>query len=493
MLEYSTPVSVVWFKRDLRLTDHAALERAISIGNPILLLYIHEPSVFQSPHYSPRHERFVWESIVDLKQEASKRNWKFFAVESEVEQVFEKLLFVFGDIRVISHEEIGLEITYSRDRKMQQWFRKRNIIWEELPYSGIRRKLKNRQDFNAYWYGYMSQTLCAYQLTIQSEKVESPSPWKQWSLDFEMKEKPKVEGITQVGGSSFAWKYLKSFLNKRIEAYGRSISKPGPARTGCSRISPYLAWGNISLREVYQFQKNHPQKAKQKRNFNQFASRLRWREHFMQKFEQECAMEFYPVNKGYLHVEYPNNQENIERWQTGNTGIPLVDACMRSLINTGYLNFRMRSMLVSFLTHHLGESWETAAYHLSKLFLDFEPGIHFPQIQMQAAVTGINTIRIYNPTKQAEDHDPKGEFIKMWVPELAKLEVPQLFEPWKLTLMEQQFMGFELGRDYPFPVVDMKKSHAQARERLWGRKKTVRVRLDTKRILEKLTLPSRKN
>lgn len=464
---------VLWFKRDLRLFDQPLIEFAIERGRPVILLYIFEGSVFHSEHYSARHHRFVWESIEEMRRMAYLKNHVLYAVESEAIDVFTALKKAVGNYEVVSAQEVGLEVTYKRDRQLKEWFHAQNIPWKEIKYSGIRRGLQSRKGFNEYWYSYME----AQQHDSDLEKIQRYEnvQWNEWTNQNELKEKPIVEGITQKGGTLLAFKYLNSFLNERIYSYARSISKPEESRTGCSRISPYLAWGNISLRQVYQAQYWASKEAKNKRNFSQFASRLRWREHFMQKFESECEMEFVSVNRGYSALEYEGNQENIKRWREGNTGIPLVDACMRALNHTGYLNFRMRAMLVSFITHHLNESWEAAAAHLSKQFLDFEPGIHFPQIQMQAGITGTNTIRIYNPTKQAEEHDCEGKFIKKWVPELAELNAPEIFEPWKLEHPPE---------NYTKPVVDLKASHKAARERLWGMKGNKEVRLEAQRILK---------
>ena len=124
----------------------------------------------------------------------------------------------------------------------------------------------------------------------------------------------------------------------------QSISKPELARVSCSRLGAYLAWGHISLREVYQLQAVESKKSPWKRNFTQFASRLRWREHFIQKFESQCSMEFLPINSGYRNWQFNNSDSHITAWKEGRTGVPLVDACMRSLMTTGYLNFRMRAM-----------------------------------------------------------------------------------------------------------------------------------------------------
>ena len=140
-------------------------------------------------------------------------------------------------------------------------------------------------------------------------------------------------------------------------------------------------------------------------------------------------------------------------------------------------------MLVSFLCHHLDQDWRKGTYHLAKYFLDYEPGIHYPQFQMQAGTTGINTVRIYNPVKQSHDHDPEGKFIKAWVPELANVDPLHIHEPWKMTPLEQQYCGVSIGKDYPEPIVDLTESGKQARAKIWGHRKVKEVKAEKERIL----------
>ena len=158
---------------------------------------------------------------------------------------------------------------------------------------------------------------------------------------------------------------------------------------------------------------------------------------------------------------------------------------MRSLVATGWLNFRMRAMLVSFASYHLWLHWRQTGSFLARQFLDFEPGIHWSQMQMQSGTTGINTLRIYSPTKQAQDHDPQGIFIRRWVPELAKVPLPYLAEPWKMDATLQRMAGCTIGVDYPAPIVDDKLAMKAAKDRMYGLRKTAEAREEAGNVHER--------
>ncbi len=293
----------------------------------------------------------------------------------------------------------------------------------------------------------------------------------------------------QPAGEKYAWAYLKTFVEKRAENYTKNISKPEPSRFSCSRLSPYLTWGNLSTRQVYQFYSKYLLISPFKRQLQNFRSRLQWRCHFIQKFEMEDRMEFEHLNRGYADLQQPIDSDLVKAWENAQTGYPLVDACMLCIKATGYLNFRMRAMLVSFLTHLLWQPWQAGVHFLARQFLDYEAGIHFSQFQMQAGVWGTNTIRIYNPIKQSLEHDKDAIFIKKWLPALANLPIALAHQPWKMTDIEQLMYHCEVGKDYPAPIIDLKIATERATSTLWGMRKATEVVGENQRILKKHVKP----
>ena len=472
-------INIYWFKRDLRIIDNEPLYELSKKNKPILLLYVLEKSLINDKHYSELHWNFIKQSLEDINQYLGKKLILF--IKSDVITALTKIKKKIRIDTIHSHMETGLDVTYQRDKKVFKFCNSNSIKWCEYEKNSVERGLKNRKNWTKRWNDYVNSPIV--NLDINTVKFIEPNLFNDV---FEILETKTIRNKNiQPGGTSVALKYLKSFLDFRVNNYNQNISKPNESRFSCSRLSPYISWGNLSIRYIWQKSEESIKKGNSKFQIRSFQSRLRWNSHFIQRFEMEPSIEKRSINRGFNTLKKKKNLLYYDAWCNGETGYPLVDASIICLKNTGYLNFRMRSMIVSFLTHHLWQPWELSSYFLARNFLDFEPGIHYSQLQMQAAETGVNTIRIYNPTKNAYEKDKEGIFIKKWLPILKNIPIPLLFEPWKMSKIEQTLYNCNIDKDYPKPIVDISITRKFAIENLWKMKSNKTVKKEKKRIIEK--------
>jgi deoxyribodipyrimidine photo-lyase len=469
------PLQIVWFKRDLRTVDHQPLLQASQLG-PVLPLLVVEPEFWRQEDASARHWAFCAEGIKELRSELALLGQPLVVRVGVVEHVFERARRQFGVAGLWSHEESGNGWTYGRDRRVAAWAREHGIPWHEIPQFGVIRRLVSRDGWARRWEARMAEPVAPPPAALAPLEGVDPGPIPTAAaLDLA----PDPCPGRQKGGRREGLALLESFLQTRGARYHRDLSSPVTAFESCSRLSAHLAWGTLSLREVVQASRRRGaalralpamERAEWPRALRGFEERLHWHCHFIQKLESQPNLEFRELHPLTAVDPSTADPERLAAWCEGRTGLPFVDACMRALIATGWINFRMRAMLMSVASHHLELPWRTTGLHLARLFLDYEPGIHWSQCQMQSGTTGINTIRIYNPIKQGQDHDPQGLFLRRWLPELDAVPLVHLHEPWTLPASAAQRLGFRLGLDYPQPIVDPAVAARAARERLWARR-----------------------
>ncbi len=518
-----------WIKRDFRLTDNHALVEACSRaqrdGAEVVPVYVFEPSILSAADAGPLHMHIILQALHALRRDLRSRGGDLLILHGETPEIFEELargVVVTAQQpgngqhigAIVAEQETGTNLTFQRDRRVRRWAQSRGIPFQELPHNGVIRGLSDRNERMAAWRERMALALRAApeQIPMSTEtrrrcgETTIPQPD---DLGF-----ARPAGAVQRVDEQAAGIVLRSFLQSRGGEYSRGVSSPESARHTGSRLSVHLAWGTVTLRQVLHAldervgeirteRSRGPKNAAAVRGWlgslRAFRSRLYWHDHFCQRLEREPAMEFHTLNRAYEDVPYDATPEMEERLWAGRTGFPMVDATVRALTSTGFANFRMRAMLVSFATYAMHIDWRRLRDPMARIMADYLPGIHLSQLQMQAGVVGINTVRVYNPSKQILDNDPECTFIRRFVPELRELppaaiiahavrgvDSPSHGAVGRSTDAAALWSGPDgsLG-DYPAPLIAFRTAVKSMQSEIYRRKSSALGRQEAERVLEK--------
>lgn len=440
---------LIWLKRDLRLHDHPALSLAAGLG-AVLPVYVVEPEYWAQPDTSARHWGFVAESLAGLRAEMAPLGLTLAVRVGDAVEVLSRLCLRHGISRIVSHAETGTLWSFARDRRVAAWARAAGIDWVELPQSGVIRRPDSGENWQAQREGFMAAPALPLPQGLRGVEGVEPGPIPQArALRLAEERCPH----RQRGGREDGLRLLDSFLTTRGETYRAALSSPVTGERACSRLSPHLAFGTVSIREVVQASAARVAERPGPRwggALKSFQTRLICRDHLIQQLEDQPRFEADCLWRAAENLR-PRQPDaaRLAAWAAGETGLPFLDACLRYLRATGWLNFHMRAMVMATASWHLWLDWRATGPHLARMVTDYEPGIHWPQVQLQAGVTALSAPQIHNPVQQGLAQDPGGVFTRRWLPELAAVPDSFLQEPWK-------WPGFQslAGRRYPEPIID---------------------------------------
>jgi deoxyribodipyrimidine photo-lyase len=437
-------MNLVLFNKDIRISDHQPLAEAAKLGE-VLPLYVFEPSVWSETGLSARHLQFVLESLDELSLQIQDRGGKLFFAIGEIEDVLSILLRTYGTLTLFAHKETAAESC------VRKWMVENHQTM--LTYGSEYENGKGKgKGFKSRWTANLNQPIID---PPRSVKMPDETPDLLFT-DLKRLQNFKVKGCKirfgQQGGEIKALETLESFLENRFTNYIVNHDKPLPSSLSSSRLSAYLTWGNISERTIFQKTNEVLQTCSDdeaQRQLMVFLSNL---------FSRAIVLydsKDYQINDDQSAIRKTWNEEWYQRWVDGKTGIPIIDAAMRSLYKTGWLNFELRGIVIAFICNTLLLDCRKPSMALAELFLDYEPALHNFYVKRQTGMSGEQKVKWMNPVKKGKQLDPNGDFIRRYVPELYMIPAEYIHEPWL-------YPGFyKLG--YQSPMVDVVKATKHAK------------------------------
>ena len=452
-------LNVVWFKRDLRVTDHEPLLRAVEEGM-VAPLFIVEPDYWAQPTCSARQWRFVSRTLAALRTQLAVLGAPLIVRVGDAVEVLESFRQNTSELVLWSHEETGDAFCRARDVRVADWAREHDVPWRQTPQQGIRRTEDSRNGWLKSWEHATSGTpLPAPDLMI----AHGFTPGKIVSERILYLDDDPCTDLA--AGPAVARRLLKAYLETGIETGSDGPSPHSRTVEGEPRISAHVSWGTISLREIrHQVEQEYGGRIAVP--VDAIVNRLRFRTDLTQRVEDMPTLESEPLHSAFAGIAVDEAPALRAAWQQGQTGLPIVDATMRALAQTGWIEFEFRVAALSIAIHHLRLDWRDCGTQMARLLTNYEPGVHWNLCQVAACMTGFDDREIVDPALVGPSIDPLGAFVREWVLELRDVPDDKIHIPWQMNAEQQTELNCIIGADYPAPVLDFAEAHIEAASRL---------------------------
>lgn len=470
--EFSADPVIVWFRRDLRLSDNPALYAAAHSGCPVICLYIHDP---ERENMRADGRASLWwldKSLRSLKAQIEALGGSLILKRGDTKETLLNFVTEINASGVFWNRRYGeAERTLDADIKSEllnqtvaaQSFNGSLLTepWTFKTGSGGHYKV-----FSPYWRAVQAQYKCPAPLpapkslaahSISSDELDD------WGLHPYNPDWSKGFNDLWSPGETSAHDRLHVFLDAPINAYKDDRNRPD-LEHGTSGLSPHLRFGEISPVTVWRATQARIEQGKiDEKNAMTFLSEVAWREFAYVLLFHHPSLANENYNKNFENMPWKSDEKNLRAWQTGQTGYPIVDAGMRQLWATGWMHNRVRMIVASFLTKHLLIHWRAGEDWFWDTLVDACPAANAASWQWTAG-SGADAapyFRVFNPITQGEKFDETGAYVKKWCPELARLPRKFLYSPWNAPELVLKEAGVELGDNYPRPIID----HKEGRER----------------------------